>query len=283
ERRPGGARVPLPSGAAGPRGRPPPPRGGRRGAEPDGGRVGGAGRRGAAGPSRTALPGKPAGVLAVPPRQPAVRREQHRRGPAGYSAPDPRSRRAGPPDPFRRPGPVGTPPAAGGRLGGGRARRRGAGWGGAAIWNGPLRSGAQALGGGEDGAARRADYVERTFPRRAQQSRLARAARLDLLVGLDVRGPGGGQWSCRWMQGELAYVRRGLEEGASVVYHTDPETFDAILEGRQSPQEAFFEQRIAIAGDLEAGLKLAALLAQFLREDPDPRPHRTEAMDAIHS
>ena len=36
------------------------------------------------------------------------------------------------------------------------------------------------------------------------------------------------------------------------------------MSGLQTPQEAFFEQRIAITGDLETALKLAVLFGQFL-------------------
>jgi nucleoside-diphosphate-sugar epimerase/predicted lipid carrier protein YhbT len=122
-------------------------------------------------------------------------------------------------------------------------------------------------------------YVEQMFPRQARQSRLARAARLNLLVALDIRGPGGGQWSCQWTHGELTYVRRGLEDHAEVTYQTDLATFEAVVQGCLTPQQAFFEHRIAIRGDLETALKLAVLFDQFLRENPYPRPKRTEAID----
>jgi thioester reductase-like protein len=125
-----------------------------------------------------------------------------------------------------------------------------------------------------------ARYLERVFPAQARRSPLGRAAGLHLLVGIVVDGPGGGKWSCRWVQGELSYVRPGLEEKADVVYHTDPNTFAAVLRGRLTPQEAFFEQRVAITGDLEAALKLAVLFGQFLRENPPPLAGRTEAVDA---
>jgi len=125
-----------------------------------------------------------------------------------------------------------------------------------------------------------AEYIERVFPRQARRSRLAREAGLDLTVSIDIRGPGGGQWSCSWRQGELIWVRRGLEDGAAVTYHTDTATFQAVVSGFQTPQEAFFEQRVAITGDLEIALKLAVLFGQFLAEHPDPQPHRTEVQDA---
>jgi len=125
-----------------------------------------------------------------------------------------------------------------------------------------------------------AEYIEQVFPKQARRSRLAREAGLDLTVCIDLRGPGGGQWSCKWRQGELIYAKSGLEDGAAVTYHTDTATFQAVVSGLQTPQEAFFEQRIAITGDLEIALKLAVLFGQFLAENPVPQPRRTEVMDA---
>jgi thioester reductase-like protein len=124
-------------------------------------------------------------------------------------------------------------------------------------------------------------YLERVFPAQARRSSLGRAAGLHLLVGIVIDGPGGGKWSCRWTGGELSYVRPELEDKADVIYHTDPNTFAAVLRGRLTPQEAFFAQRVAVTGDLETALKLAALFAQFLRENPSPVGGRTEAVPVV--
>ncbi len=53
-----------------------------------------------------------------------------------------------------------------------------------------------------------------------------------------------------------------------MTYHTDTATFHAILDGSQTPQEAFFEQHLAITGDMETALKLAVLFGQFLDDNP---------------
>jgi thioester reductase-like protein len=125
-----------------------------------------------------------------------------------------------------------------------------------------------------------AEYIERIFPRQARQSQLAREAGLNLAVGIDLHGPGGGQWCCQWNDGELIAIKRGSTSGAAIIYHTDTTTFQAIVSGRETPQEAFFEQRIAITGDLESALKLAVLFAQFLAENPTSRCHRMEVLDS---
>jgi nucleoside-diphosphate-sugar epimerase len=109
-------------------------------------------------------------------------------------------------------------------------------------------------------------YVEEVFPTAARRSVLGRAARLTATVALDVRGPHGGQWTCGWVGGDLQFVRRGLDPAADVCYRTDPATFDDVVRGRQSAQDAFFARRIEVAGDVEKALKLAVMFGQFLRE-----------------
>ncbi len=126
-----------------------------------------------------------------------------------------------------------------------------------------------------------ARYIEQVFPDQARRSRLAREAGLDVTVSIDLRGPGGGRWSCTWKRGELVNVRSGLDAAAAVTYQTDTATFQDVVGGLQTPQEAFFEQRIAITGDVETALKLAVLFGQFLTENPVAPPRREEVMDAV--
>jgi thioester reductase-like protein len=128
-----------------------------------------------------------------------------------------------------------------------------------------------------------AEYIEQVFPRQARQSNLAREAGLDLVIGLDIQGPGGGQWSSKWVRGELIYAGRGLEEDAAVIYRTDAATFHAVVNGTETPQEAFFKERVAIKGDLETALKLAVLFGLFLAENPVRELRRKEVMDSTLS
>jgi hypothetical protein len=125
-----------------------------------------------------------------------------------------------------------------------------------------------------------ARYLEHFLPEHAGRSVLAGVVALDVTVALDVRGPGGGQWSCRWAGGQLVGVRCGLDEGAAVTYHTDAATFEAVVLGRRSPSEVFFARRLDITGDVEKGLKLAFLFTQFVQEFPDGAPPRRKATDA---
>jgi thioester reductase-like protein len=125
-----------------------------------------------------------------------------------------------------------------------------------------------------------AEYVERFFPAAAAGSTLAQLA-LDVDVGLDVRGAGGGLWTVRFRPQQAASVRRGGVARAAIVYRTDVATFAAIVRGRRTPHEAFLERRIDIGGDVEKGLKLAVLFDRFLRECPYPRQTSAEQTDAV--
>ena len=114
-----------------------------------------------------------------------------------------------------------------------------------------------------------ANYIERVFPRQARRSRLAQAAGLDLVVSINVQGPGGGQWSCEWVDGQFREVKRGLSRKAQVVYRLDTGTLADVVAGRVTPQQAFFERNIEFRGNLETALKLAVLFDFFLKESPE--------------
>jgi thioester reductase-like protein len=124
-----------------------------------------------------------------------------------------------------------------------------------------------------------AHYVEQFFPESACRSPLARVP-LTILLGLHIRGSGGGCWSCRWRDGKLVQVSRDLAPDAAVIYHTDTATFEAVIQGRQTPQDAFGARQIEIEGDIEKGLKLAVLFEEFVKEFPYRPPHRREAVHA---
>jgi thioester reductase-like protein/predicted lipid carrier protein YhbT len=125
-----------------------------------------------------------------------------------------------------------------------------------------------------------ARYLEEFLPSQVRRSTVARALSLDLAFAFDIRGEDGGQWSCRWEGGELVEVRRGLDTEVVVTYRTDAATFASLIGGRQTPQDAFFAGHIEIAGDMEIGLKLAAVFEQFLAEVPYKPSERTEVLHA---
>jgi len=110
------------------------------------------------------------------------------------------------------------------------------------------------------------DYLERYFPAAVTQSPLARIP-LDTTLGFDIRGPGGGRWICRLSGGQVISVRDSAER-PDVEYRMGVQTFAAVVSGRETPQTAFFNHQIEIAGNVEDGLKLALLFGEFVRDFP---------------
>jgi len=104
---------------------------------------------------------------------------------------------------------------------------------------------------------------------------------LHVTVGLEVAGPGGGQWSCRWQHSQLVEVRPGHAAHADVRYRMNADTFAAIVTGRQTARDAFFARHIEVEGDLERALKLALIFERFLQESPYQPDVPSEASDAI--
>jgi nucleoside-diphosphate-sugar epimerase len=124
-----------------------------------------------------------------------------------------------------------------------------------------------------------AHYVEQFFPEAVRRSTLARLP-VDVTVGLDVRGAGGGRWSFRCGGGAVHDLRRGTGWDADVVYRMDAATFEAVVRGTQTPQEAFLARRIDIEGDVEKALKLAVLFGYFVQECPYAPPAPLEEWNA---
>jgi nucleoside-diphosphate-sugar epimerase len=109
------------------------------------------------------------------------------------------------------------------------------------------------------------EYLEDDFPVAVSQSILDGMA-LDLSLGIDVVGPGGGTWMSRIGPNRVVVMRRDSVRNAELVYRLSEATFHAVATGRESPQEAFYARRIEIDGDVETGLRLAAWFGRLLAE-----------------
>jgi len=111
-------------------------------------------------------------------------------------------------------------------------------------------------------------YLRHFLIDRAPRSRLRQVSSLTLTVGLQLDGPGGGVWTCRFRGGELQDVTSDTTTGADVVFAGDSSTFGEIVSGRTSARQAFFDRRFDVQGDVEMGLKMAAILGEFVSEFP---------------
>jgi len=114
-------------------------------------------------------------------------------------------------------------------------------------------------------------FVERYFDeflaKKMHQQLLPNLRRLSANCRIVVEDIPGRFWALSIDRGCLVEVsQNGLPVECTFLLHSD--IFLAIVAGRLSPQAAFFSKKIDIEGDMEAGLKLATVLATFFRKWP---------------
>lgn len=84
------------------------------------------------------------------------------------------------------------------------------------------------------------------------------------LLGLDVRGPGGGQWQLVVDNGHVVHVETGLHAERLCVCRTDVETFARLVQGRQNWHTALEEGSAKLIGNGLSPREYVALLDQFV-------------------
>ncbi len=115
-------------------------------------------------------------------------------------------------------------------------------------------------------------YLRQFLVERAPRSALRRISSLTLTVRLQLAGSGGGNWTCCFKDGELQSVTSDAAIPADVTFVGDSVTFGDIVSGRTSAQQAFFDRRFDVSGDVEMGLKMAAIFGEFINEFPCSKP-----------
>lgn len=110
-------------------------------------------------------------------------------------------------------------------------------------------------------------YFETFLSGKLNQALLPDLHRLSARFTVVLDAPPGRHWSLDVQQGVLkAISRNGMPTQCH--FTVDAATFREIVSGRLAPQQAFFNRRVDIGGDIELGLKVAAVLAQFFRRFP---------------
>jgi hypothetical protein len=83
-------------------------------------------------------------------------------------------------------------------------------------------------------------------------------------LGVQVDGPGGGQWELAIRDGRLASVVDGVSRRSTAVFHVHSATFRALVDGELTASQAVQNGRVRIEGNgmdrerLEAVLQAAA-------------------------
>jgi nucleoside-diphosphate-sugar epimerase/predicted lipid carrier protein YhbT len=111
------------------------------------------------------------------------------------------------------------------------------------------------------------EYFQVFLARKLNQNLLPDLRRLSSRFEVRFQESPDWHWSLEVRQGVLTAIsQNGMPIECS--FTVDLPTFREIVSGRLSPQQAFFRRRVEIGGDMELGLKTAAVLAQFFRRFP---------------
>jgi putative sterol carrier protein len=101
-----------------------------------------------------------------------------------------------------------------------------------------------------------------------------------LRFALDIHDCGGGQWTCHCDNCRFD-VQRGLDARAEMTFRMDAQTLADLIHGKQTTQQAFFDGRIELLGDMEKALKFAMLIEQFFTEKAQSPARRLRILEGV--
>jgi len=110
-------------------------------------------------------------------------------------------------------------------------------------------------------------YFDRFLAEKMHKQLLPNLKRLTATCRITVEDVAGQSWSLRIDQGRLEEISdNGMV--CQCTFSLGSDVFTAIVGGRLAPQQAFFQRKVNIDGDIETGLKLATVLAAFFKKWP---------------
>ena len=117
-------------------------------------------------------------------------------------------------------------------------------------------------------------YFEEFLRGKLDRRLLQNLKSLDAVVSIRIRDEKNAAWVLVLKRGKLTAIsRNGLAPECG--YETDLATFKAVAGGKIPPQNAFFEGKGDITGDIEKGLKVITALSEFFVRYPfDPESFR---------
>ncbi len=114
------------------------------------------------------------------------------------------------------------------------------------------------------------EYFEELIFARVNLCSLPRIESLNTVIRFDIKGDDAGSWTIEVGAGFLKrvvrnYAGNGLSSNEAVLepastFQMDSETLMSILKREITPQQAFFEKRVQIQGDIMIALKMNVLV-----------------------
>jgi putative sterol carrier protein len=81
---------------------------------------------------------------------------------------------------------------------------------------------------------------------------------LNAVVGVDLAGEGGGQWTIHFTDGALTWVE-GLEPAAEATLKMSAKDWDALSHKQLNPVSAFMTGRLKVVGNMAVIMRLQSL------------------------
>ncbi len=110
-------------------------------------------------------------------------------------------------------------------------------------------------------------YFKEFLGARVNRPLLKNVRNLSAVFSIEIEGEMNSRWVLEVRDGTLLSVARN-GSAPECSYVTDGATFERIVRGLYPPEEAFFEGRVDIRGDMEKGLRVAAALSAFCSTFP---------------
>lgn len=82
---------------------------------------------------------------------------------------------------------------------------------------------------------------------------------LSAVVGLDLAGEGGGQWTLRFAGGSMAWAE-GLDPAVEATLKLSAKDWEALGQKKLNPMTAFMTGRLKVVGNMATIMKLQSLL-----------------------
>lgn len=99
------------------------------------------------------------------------------------------------------------------------------------------------------------------------QPLLPKLKKLNVIFRIALQSSVTSVWTLAIKDGMLISVQQG-NAVAQCGFRLKPEIFLQIAAGKLSPQMAFFKRQVDIEGEIDTGLKLATVLAEFFQRFP---------------
>jgi putative sterol carrier protein len=80
----------------------------------------------------------------------------------------------------------------------------------------------------------------------------------DAVVGLDLAGEGGGQWTLKFVAGALT-TAEGIDPAATATLKLSANDFEALCRKQLNPMSAFMSGRLKVVGNMAVVMRLQAL------------------------